>query len=707
MRRIAIWLTIAVGAALVVEALWLGTLNGTFSGDPFTLLIVLSVVTYMITGAILAIRVPHNPIGWLFLVIALGLLFGGGTAEYATYTVQTNPGALPGSDWAAWINNWTFVIAGLIPIVLILFPTGRPPSHRWRWVLWAIGATLAVLVVSAMVRPIPIELNGDLTVPNPTGIEALRTAAAAAAWIGGLLLAAESIAAVGALVVRFRRADEEERQQVRWIAVAAALAGVFLVLVLVTSIGLGPGESRPVNDLAFLLFFLCLSVGIPGAVAVALLKYHLYDLDVVVKKTVLYVTVAGLLLVAFAVAAVLVGGIFGRSQRAAVIAAAAIGVAVWPAIRIARRVADRIVYGGRATPYEVLTSFGRRMSETYATDDVVDRTAQLLASATGASSAAVWLRVGREFRPAGTWPATGPVGRAIAMEGDDLPMLPADWAEPVRDRGELLGALAVTMPANDPIGPGRQRLLRDLADQAGLALRNVRLIEELRASRQRLVAAQDEGRRRLERNIHDGVQQQLVALAVKLRLADGLIDRDTVRAHDAIAALQNDANAALEDLRDLARGIYPPLLADRGLRAALEAQAQKATTPVRVDGESVGRYPREIESTVYFCALEAMNNIAKYAEATAASVRLEQRDGILRFTVRDDGRGFDPRAAVGGTGLQGMTDRLEAVGGSLLVESVIGSGTTVTGTVPVEPGQAEADSQAASSRSGPNDDLGM
>jgi len=706
-RRIAIWLTIAVGAALVVEALWLGTLNGTFSGDPFTLLIVLSVVTYMITGAILAIRVPHNPIGWLFLVIALGLLFGGGTAEYATYTVQTNPGALPGGDWAAWINNWTFVIAGLIPIVLILFPTGRPPSHRWRWVLWAIGATLAVLVVSAMVRPIPIELNGDLTVPNPTGIEALRTAAAAAAWIGGLLLAAESIAAVGALVVRFRRADEEERQQVRWIAVAAALAGVFLVLVLITSIGLGPGESRPVNDLAFLLFFLCLSVGIPGSVAVALLKYHLYDLDVVVKKTVLYVTVAGLLLVAFAVAAVLVGGIFGRSQRAAVIAAAAIGVAVWPAIRIARRVADRIVYGGRATPYEVLTSFGRRMSETYATDDVVDRTAQLLASATGASSAAVWLRVGREFRPAGTWPATGPVGRAIAMEGDDLPMLPADWAEPVRDRGELLGALAVTMPANDPIGPGRQRLLRDLADQAGLALRNVRLIEELRASRQRLVAAQDEGRRRLERNIHDGVQQQLVAIAVKLRLADGMIDRDTVKAHDAIAALQNDANAALEDLRDLARGIYPPLLADRGLRAALEAQAQKDTTPVRVDGESVGRYPREIESTVYFCALEAMNNIAKYAEATAASVRLEQRDGILRFTVRDDGRGFDPRAAVGGTGLQGMTDRLEAVGGSLLVESVIGSGTTVTGTVPVEPGQAEADSQAASSRSGPNDDLGM
>jgi signal transduction histidine kinase len=706
-RRLGIWAAIGVGAALVVEALWLGTLNGTFSDDPFTLLIVLSVATYMMTGAILATRVPHNPIGWLFLVIALGLLFGGGTAEYAMYTLLTNPGALPAGVWAAWINNWTFVIAGLIPIVLILFPTGRPPSRGWRWVLGAIGVTLAALVVSAMFRPGPIELNGDFTVPNPAGVEALRTATAAAAWIGGLVLAAESIASVGALIVRFRRADEEERQQVRWIAVAAALAGVFLVMVLLTSVGLQPGESRFVNDLAFLLFFLCLSIGIPGAVAVALLKYHLYDLDVVVKKTVLYVTVAGLLLLVFVVAAVVVGGLFGRSQRAAVIAAAVIGLAFWPALRVARRVADRIVYGGRATPYEVLTTFGRRMSETYATDDVVGRTAQLLASATGAATATVWLRVGREIRPAGTWPSDGTTGSALALDGDELPMLPADWAEPVRDRGELLGALAVTMPANDPIGPGRQRLIRDLADQAGLALRNVRLIEELRASRQRLVAAQDEGRRRLERNIHDGVQQQLVALAVKLRLADGMIDRDPGRAHDAIAALQGDANAALEDLRDLARGIYPPLLADQGLRAALEAQAQKATTPVRVDATSIGRYPRDIESTVYFCALEAMNNIAKYADASAASVSVEQTDGILRFTVRDDGRGFDTHAAVNGTGLQGMTDRLEAVGGSLLIESAIGTGTTVIGTVPVSSDQAEAASQAASSRSGPNDDLGM
>jgi signal transduction histidine kinase len=707
MRRVAFWLALALAGALVVVALWLGTLNGTFSGDPFTLLIVLSVATYTVTGALLASRVPHNPIGWLFLVIGLGLLCGGATAEYATYTVITRPGSLPAGDWAAWVNNWTFVIAGLIPIVLILFPTGRVPSKRWRWVVWAIVATLVCLILGAMFRPAPIELNRGVTVPNPTGIESLSTALTAGAWIFGLCLVAESIAAVAALVIRFRRADEEERQQVRWIAVASSLAGVLLVLVLITSVGLHPNQSRFVNDLAFLLFFLCLSVGVPGAVAIALLKYHLYDLDLVVKKTVLYVTVAGMLLVAFVAAAVVVGGLFGRSQRAAVIAAAVIGVAFWPALRVARRIADRVVYGGRATPYEVLTMFGRRMSETYATDDVVGRTAQLLGSATGAATATVWLRVGREIRPAGMWPADAAAGSSVRLDGDDeLPMLPADWAEPVRDRGELLGALAVTMPANDPIGPGRQRLLRDLADQAGLALRNVRLIEELRASRQRLVAAQDEGRRRLERNIHDGVQQQLVALAVKLRLADGMIERDPAKAHDAIAALQGDANAALDDLRDLARGIYPPLLADQGLRAALEAQAQKATTPIVVEAASIGRYPRDIEATVYFCTLEAMNNIAKYAAAGRASVSLAQTDGVLRFTVHDDGRGFDPRAAVGGTGLQGMSDRVEAVGGSLQVESTIGTGTTVIGTVPIG-SQPDAASQAASNLSGPNDDLGM
>jgi signal transduction histidine kinase len=149
-------------------------------------------------------------------------------------------------------------------------------------------------------------------------------------------------------------------------------------------------------------------------------------------------------------------------------------------------------------------------------------------------------------------------------------------------------------------------------------------------------------------------------------------------------ALQASATEAIEDLRDLARGIYPPLLADKGLEAALEAQARKSSIPVVVETDAVGRYPRDVESAVYFCALESLNNVAKYAEASRAVVRLAKSNGHLTFTVTDDGRGFDPNSNVDGTGLQGMADRLDAIGGTLDVTSAPGSGTTVTGRVPVE-----------------------
>ena len=186
-----------------------------------------------------------------------------------------------------------------------------------------------------------------------------------------------------------------------------------------------------------------------------------------------------------------------------------------------------------------------------------------------------------------------------------------------------------------------------------------------------------------------------------------MLERDTARAGTMLDRLGVVTTQALEDLRDLARGIYPPLLADRGLPAALEAQARKAALPVAVECEGIGRYGQDVEAAVYFCTLEALNHIAKYAHASRASVSLGQTDGSLSFTVTDDGAGFDRDVTTYGTGLQGMADRLEAVGGSLRVESAPGAGTTVIGTVPVGSGQAEAVSHAASSRSGPNDDLGM
>ena len=245
----------------------------------------------------------------------------------------------------------------------------------------------------------------------------------------------------------------------------------------------------------------------------------------------------------------------------------------------------------------------------------------------------------------------------------------------------------MTFPANDPLDEPRRVLIAHLAAQAGPVVRNVRLLEELRASRQRLVAAQDEERRKIERNLHDGVQQQLVALNVQLGLFAKAADRDPVAASSLAGDLQQRATDALDDLRDLARGIYPPLLADKGLVAALEAQARKAAVPTTVTADTVERYDQAIESTVYFCTLEALNNTAKYAGAAHASIALEHTDGYLSFKVTDDGQGFDAGKAgtvqsEGGFGLFSIRERVKSYGGEIRIKSEPGIGSEVTVRLP-------------------------
>src|SRR4029453_16823341 len=263
-----------------------------------------------------------------------------------------------------------------------------------------------------------------------------------------------------------------------------------------------------------------------------------------------------------------------ESSGSVFIVALLLGLAFRPVTRFARRIADRVVYGTRATPYEVLTEFSERGGESYATEDVLGRMAQILGQATGAASARVWLRLGTELRPAASWPTdaepaaswpTDAEPAAVAVVANEaLPTIAGETVVEVRDRGELLGALSVAMPPSDPMNPSKERLVRDLASQAGLVLRNVRLVEELRASQRRLVTAQDHERRRLERNIHDGAQQQLVALSVKARLARELTGRDPGKAAEMLTQIDAEIQTALDDLRDLARGIYPPLLMDEG-----------------------------------------------------------------------------------------------------------------------------------------------
>jgi signal transduction histidine kinase len=698
-RRTASRLARSIWALLMVLTLVAAGLfvwNGT-SDDPVFLLFALAATGGFATfGALIASRQPRNAIGWLFLGFAFCFIVSGLSDEYVIRAVRIAPGSLPFATLAAWIQGVLLLPAfGLLPMVFLIFPDGRLLSPRWRPVAWAMVAFPTIGLIGSIIRP--GRAGGTILLPNPTGVEGLRGLASVLMTIGAVGSILTALVCVAALIVRFRRSQGDERQQVRWLAYVAAAAAVLLLATFSTEFL--TREASRVGDVFFIAFVAMLLLGIPAASGVAILKYRLYDLDIVVKKTVVFGILAAFItaayfLVVVGLPALLFGSAGGVESLVPFLAAAFLALAFQPVRRWATRLANRLVYGKRATPYEMLSELSGRLGGVYSVEDVLPRIAKLLGEGTGAQQASVWLHVGDEMRLAAGWPEADAEEEPVPATGQELSSLPgADRTVPVRHQGEFLGALAVRMPPAEPLKQTTEKLLEDLAAHAGLILRNVRLteelkakLEELRASRQRLVSAQDEERRRLERNIHDGAQQQLVALAVNLKLARTLSAKDPEKGQEILDRLQAEAQDALDDLRDLARGIYPPLLADQGLAAALESQARKATVPVTVDPDGIGRYPQEAEAAAYFCVLEALQNVSKYADASAVTVRLGQENGELVFEVADDGRGFDPATTPQGSGLQNMRDRLEALGGSVEIVSEPGGGTTVTGRIPVANG---------------------
>jgi signal transduction histidine kinase len=676
------WVVLALGAAFASLGLVFTSLNG----DPL-ISEATNFLAFMgmgVVGALSLSRAPGNRIGALLLWVAVTVGAAFATAEWSTYLFDH--GDRTAAGWVGWPGNtlWALSLFPLLVLLPLWFPNGKPLSPRWRSVSW-VGIALSVAAFLTIgfalpTQPVSVDAAGnEIEIANPLHLPALG----AIDWLTWALwpaLLALFVLATASMFIRFRRSTGVERQQLKWFAFASTILAIyFVVSAILEAVGISEG---PIGQMISGLVF----AGIPVAVGIAILQYRLWELDVVVKKSLVAGALVVLALAVYGAAVALFGvAAAGRQSPGTLfVIALLLGIAFRPVMRIARKVVDRFVYGRRATPYEVLTEFSERVGTSYATEDVLPRMAQVLGEGAGAEVARVWLRAGRELRQAAAWPegdATSIPAVPIAPEGELS--VQGETAVEVRDRGELLGALSVRMPAADPMNPTKERLVRDLAAQAGLVLRNVRLVEDLRASRQRLVVAQDEERRRLERNIHDGAQQQLVALTVKARLARQLTERDPAKTAEMLKQIETETQTALEDLRDLARGIYPPLLADRGLVAALEAQSRKAAVPVSVEADAVGRYSVDVEATVYFCALEALQNVAKYADADATVIRLSQSNGSLSFEVVDEGRGFEPDAVATGSGLQGMADRLAAVGGSLEIRSAPGHGTTVAGRVPV------------------------
>jgi signal transduction histidine kinase len=638
-------------------------------------------------GALIASRRPENSIGWLLLATSFIASISYAAAQYVILSLSEHHNALPATDFLAWLQNWLWVpLIGSVAVYAVsLFPDGRPLSPAWRRFL-IFYVPVAMTAFAAAIAVTPGQLQGlPPGYSNPYAVS--KSAGETFGSIGGMLFLTVLIGTVLATVARFRRSSGIQREQLKWLVLSASAVATSLAAGIPVYLLLG-ADRAGVGVIAVALTIILAVTSIPVAMGIAILRHRLYDINVVINKAVVFAALAagitaGYALVVFGVGAA-VGSSAGKPNVGLSVAATAlVAVAFQPLRAWARRLANRVVYGTRATPHDVLTVLGERISDAYSLDDVLPRVAMLVTEATAASAAEIWLRVGDEMRPTAAWPHDPPAGATILAPGDDhAPDVPgAEHTFPVRHQGELLGAIAVRTPANEQLTPADEQLLADLGSHAGLVLRNVRLIEELRASRQRLVSAQDQERRKIERNLHDGAQQHLVALSINLGLAETMIEGDPAQTKQFLAQLKADAGDALENLRDLARGIYPPLLADRGLVAAIRSHAAKAPVSTTVEAAELGRYPMEVEAAIYFCVLEALQNVGKYARATSAVVRLAEENGHIAFAVSDDGAGFDAATSSRGAGLTNMTDRIEALGGRIEVSSKPGAGTTVRGWV--------------------------
>jgi signal transduction histidine kinase len=693
----ALW-AVTLLAALAGLVLTLVTWDDLKLSDGITSLYTPVAAAAYATLGVLIIRRAANLIGWIMLAEGIAIAFLELTSAYAVAGVAVDPGSLPAAKLAGTLSECIFSpVTFLIAFMFLLFPTGRLPSPRWRPVAAAgillAGLTLAGLAVTPRLLQLPAPGGVSLIYPNPLGAVNLKPVLRAVplGTLNGLAVATVAFmaAVLVSLAARYRAGGPLMRQQIKWLALAAM---AFAVLLFIALLGLAAGEvwlqSAANGVTAPVALF-----GIPAAMAIAILRYRLYDIDFIISRAVVYALLSAAFTGVYVGIVLGIGTFVGHQGGPVLTIAAAVTIALLfqPLRRRAQLFANRLVYGQRATPYQALSDFAGDMAGQLDLTEAVDRMVSVLAGATGADRAEAWIRVGTQLRPAAVWPHGSPPSTPAALGADGgLPSFAgASRTVAVQHGGELLGALSLQKPRNEPLTGTEDELLRHLASQAGLVLRNAALtaelratIDELRASRRRLVGAQDAQRRKIERNLHDGAQQQLIALTIQLGLLEESAG-DPTAVRQLVPAVKDGLRAALDDLRDLARGIYPPLLADQGLVPALQAQARKATLPVEIDAAGIGRYPQDIEAAVYFCTLEALQNVTKYAGASRATIGLSCSDGSLRFTITDDGTGFDTVATRNGTGLQGMADRLAALGGALHVRSQPGHGTTLTGQLPV------------------------
>jgi signal transduction histidine kinase len=644
----------------VLDSLWPTQVIG---GEGF--LYVLAIVSFSIVGGYVASRRPENPIGWIMCVAGLAVSISGIFDTYSRYVLLHGHEDLPGGPLAGWISNVTgslfFFLA--LTYVLQLFPTGKVLAPRWRFLLWGTSVSLIVLIFGIGLAPGPIE---DLPfVDNPFGLSGTWGAfSEAAAGIGWLLTMACLLLSVASIVLRWRRSRGDERQQLKWLATA----GVTLLLAMAAAV--------PTNRWEILIVPLA---GVPIAAGIAILKYRLYDIDVVINKTIVFGVLAAFITGIYVAIVVGIGTLLGSQDEPnlalSIAATAIVAIAFSPVKERTQRIANRVVYGYRLSPYEVLAELSRTVATAPTPEDVLTEVAHAAAIGISAESATVTLSLHEGAAVKKTWP-------------EDAPDRPDGALLDVTHRGEPLGTMRVSKRAGDPITPQDAKLLQDLAAQAGLALHNARLALELRArldeisaqaqeleaSRNRIVTAADDSRRRLEKDISQGPRRDLLNLHRGLKQAEDMFGQDPEATAVELESLTRDATETLDALRELARGIYPPLLADKGVVAALGAHIRKHELPVvlRADGLGNQRLDESIENAVYFCSVEALRDASRDQVLSLRRTRTE-------LTVQ-----LGP-TEIGVDALEAMDDRVEALGGNLTATES-GEGRRIVLSLPISLG---------------------
>jgi two-component system NarL family sensor kinase len=663
--RIA-WAVGAFGLLLVVLMVLFRFLNGAASRHVWDSLVI--TILFTAPGVLIAGRRPENPIGWLLCAVGITQGLSGVGQAYGDWLLGGDPGSWLGivgllvNDIAHW------PLLGLVPLVILLFPDGRLPSRAWRPVVWLIGGALGLIMLAGTVGPGPIGGNPSPGTPqSPLGIAALEDIVPVVGLCCFLLLMLATVASWLAPVARLRRAQAADREQLKWLVYATFFLAVGQITLLATPL------PEWVGAIGYGLF--------TAAITVAILRHRLLDIDVVINRTLVYATLTVLIVGLYVGSVTLLSVAFHRRTTLEIsLLATAIVAVLFQPVRDRRPLeANRLLYGERQDPYTALTRLGQRLEATTLPDATLPGAAETIARALKLPYVAVELDLEGQFRRVASW----------GQEVDGALELPLIY------QGNDLGRLVL-----GPRGPGEtfssadRRLLADLARQVGVAAHAVRLTADLQRSRERLVAAREEERRRLHRDLHDGLGPTLAGIAFGVQAARNLLHQDPPAAEGLLDQALIDTQDGVANIRRLVYDLRPPALDELGLVAALREQAthfgasadghsasQMGMQVVVEAPDELPELPAAVEVAGYRIAMEGLTNVARHADATTCILRLGLNGG-LEVEVVDDGQGL-PAAWRPGVGLTSMRERAAELGGSCELEPLPAGGARLRARLPL------------------------